>query len=317
MKKLVFLLLSISLLLACKKDDSDVKDHKRLKQITMSNDALTGVIKVFFNYENNMLVDRTVMLKSNTSYNTWDTTVKCDYTYSGDFVTAISYFGDGGKLQLGEKAEYDFTENRMDRMKYYEFTNGQFISRYEYFFNFNGELLESFNYFCDTVGNGQLYECSKGEFTYDGKNIIRFRVKDLYFDAYFYNEDFTWENGLLDNWVSSENYRLTNTWKNIDREEYEYNSDNLLEKITFYNWHFYWSYIYSVSMQYAQGKLVTEDFSDYTDGLKIEYLYEDGIGNSDQLLFSPIDRIYNNPIIENRYNGSLNTSYNFNSKSSK
>jgi hypothetical protein len=70
-------------------------------------------------------------------------------------------------------------------------------------------------------------------------------------------------------------------------------------------------------MQYAQGKLVTEDFSDYTDGLKIEYLYEDGIGNSDQLLFSPIDRIYNNPIIENRYNGSLNTKYKFDSKSSK
>ena len=317
MKKLIYLLICISLLFACKKDDTIPKDHRRIKQVTISNDAITGAIKIFYNYDNNLLVNRTVMVKSNSSYNTWDTTVKCNYTYSGDIVTAKLYLGDEGELHLGEKAEYEFTNKRMDKMKYFEFVDGEFISRYEYFFNFNGELLESFDYHADTADNGILYKTSKGEYTYEDQNVIKFRVKDLYYDEYFYNEDFVYENGLLDNWISSKYIWLTNVWKNQDKEEYDYNSNNLLEKTRVYDWTTHWSYSYSITFQYNQVNLIKEDYSDSTYGLDIEYIYEDETGNSEQLLFTPIDRVYNSPIIENIYDGSLEAKFKFENKLSK
>ena len=230
MKKLFYLLFCISLLFACKKDNTIPEDIKRIKQITFSDNAITGAIKIYYNYDNNLLVNRTVMAKSNSSYNTWDTTIKCDYTYSGDIVTAISYLGDEGELHLGEKAEYEFTDTQMSNMKYFDFVDGEFISRYEYVFNFNGELLESFDFYAEIDENGILHKISSGEYTYEGQNVIKFRVKDLYDNEYFYNEDFVYENGLLDNWISSKLMWITGIWKNQEKEEYDYNSNNLLEK---------------------------------------------------------------------------------------
>lgn len=309
MKKLFYLLFCISLLFACKKDNTIPEDIKRIKQITFSDNAITGAIKIYYNYDNNLLVNRTVMAKSNSSYNTWDTTIKCDYTYSGDIVTAISYLGDEGELHLGEKAEYEFTDTQMSNMKYFEFVDGEFISRYEYVFNFNGELLESFDFYAEIDENGILYKISRGEYTYEGQNVIKFRVKDLYDNEYFYNEDFVYKNGLLDNWISSKLMWITGIWKNQEKEEYDYNSNNLLEKKRVYDWTNYWSYSYSVTFQYNQDNLIKEDYSDNTNGLNIEYIYEDEPGNSELLLFTPIDRVYNNQIIENIYDGSLDLKF--------
>ncbi len=317
MKKLIFLLIFMSLLFSCKKDDAIPEIHKRIKQITISDDAIAGAMKVYYTYDNNLLVNRTVMVKSNSSYNTWDTSINCNYTYSGDLVTAISYFGDGGELYLGEKAEYEFTDTRMDRMKYYDFVGGAFVCRHEYFFNFNEGLLKSFDYYTDTADNGILYKVSKGEYTYENQNVIKFQVKDLYYDVYFYKEDFVYENGLLDNWISADYYGLTNEWKNVDKESYEYNSSGLLDKTRFYDWHFQWFRIYSVTYLYDEDHLIKEDYSDNTNGLDVDYIYEDESGNSEQLLFTPIDRVYNNPIIEKISDGSLDFKYKFENKRSK
>ena len=308
MKKFIYILFCIPFLIACKKDDDSIPaDHRRIMQIKISNDANVGTTKILYSYDNNLLVNRTVVVKSSTSYNAWDTTIKCNYTYSGDIVTAELYLGDEGELHLGEKMEYEFTNNRMDRMKYFEYVDGQLMSRNEYFFNFNGELLESFNYYSDFEDNGILYEVSMGEYTYEDQNVIRFRIKDLYYDQYFYNEDFVYENGVLDNLISSEDYRLINTWKNLYKEKYEYNSNNILEKTRVYDFHSYWSYNYSIAFQYDQSNLVLEDYG--VGALRVEYLYEDGIGNSEQLVFTPMDRVYNSPVIENIYDGSLKAIY--------
>ena len=308
MKKFIYILFCIPFLVACKKDnDSIPADHRRIKQITISNTADVGTTKILYNYENNLLVNRTAVVKSNTSYNTWDTTVKINYTYSGDIVTAVSYLGDEGELHLNEKMEYEFTDKRMDRMKYFEYVDGQFISRGEYFFNFNGALLESFNYYSDFEDNGILYEVSLGEYTYDDQNVTRFRIKDLYYDQYFYNEDFVYENGVLDNWISSENYRFTNYWNKLNKEKYEYNSENILVKTSLYEWHNYWSYNYSISYQYDKGNLVMEDYG--VGALSIDYIYENEIGNSEQFVFTPMDRVYNSPVIEKKYAGSLKARY--------
>ena len=307
MKKSILLCLILILTLICfesckKEDDNIPADHRRIVQIILSNDSRVDSTKVLFSYENNLLVNRTVVHKSNINYNTWDTTIKCNYTYSGDIVTAVLYLGDGGELHLGEKIEYEFTDKRMDRMKYFVYVDSQFMSRDEYFFNFNGELLESFNYYYDFEDNGILHECSLGEYTYEDQNINRFRIKDLFYDEYFYNEDFVYDNGVLDNWISSENYRLTNNWNKLYKERYEYNSDNNIEKTRVYDWHFSWSFSYSITLQYDQSNLIMED---YSAGVRIDYIYEDGIGNSEQLVFTPMDQIYNSPVIEKIYDGSL------------
>ena len=314
MRKIIYILICIPFLVACKKDDSTPENNKRIKQITISNNAIKGAIKIYYNYDNDLLVSRIVTTKSNSSYNTWDTTLKCNYSYSGNIVTAIAYSGEDGELNLAEKAEYEFTDDRMDRMKYYEYVDGQFINRHEYIFNFNGDLLESFNLYYDVNNNGILVECSKGEYTYQDQNVTRFRIKDIYYDQYYYNENFAYENGHLDNMISSEDERLTNTWKNVNKEKYDYNDDNTLKTIKIHDWHFYWAYIYSITMEYDQGYLISENYSDYTYGLLNEYTYEDGIGNSEQLLYTPIDKIYNYPIIRNRNDISLKTNYKFEDK---
>lgn len=305
MHKLIYLLIGLLLLAGCKKDDAIPKDQRRIKQVIISNDAIIGAIKIYYSYENNLLVNRTMVEKSNSSYNTWDTTVTSNYTYSGDVVTAISYLGEAGELHLGEKAVYEFTDKRMDRMTYFEFVDGAFVSRREYVFNFNGGLLESFDYYTDTDDDGILIKISKGEYIYEDQNVTKFRVKDLYYDMYFYTEDFVYENGLLDSWSSSDFHWPTNTWRNLDKEQYAYNSNNLLEKTRFYDWHFQWDKTYSVSYQYDRDNLIREEYSDYTYGLVLEYMYEEASGNSEQLLFTPIDRVYNSPIIESIYDGSL------------
>jgi hypothetical protein len=312
-KKFIYILLCIPFLVACKKDDDSIPaDHRRIKQIKLSNNAGVVSTKILYSYNNNLLMNRTFIVKSGSSYNTWDTTTKCNYTYSGDIVTAVLYLGDEGELHLGEKMEYEFTDKRMVRMKYFEYVDDQFMSRNEYFFNFNGELLESFNVYTDFEGYGILHEVSLGEYTYEDQNVIRFRIKDLYTDEYFYNEDFVYENDVLDHWSSSENYRLTNYWNNLDKESYEYNSENILEKTRIYEWHNYWSYNYSISFQYDQSNLVIEDYG--VGALRNEYIYEDGIGNSEQLVFNPMDRVYNRPIIENIYDGSLKARYKLGNK---
>lgn len=305
MKKLICLFICFPLLFACKKDDTIPKDHRRIKQITISNDAIIGAVKIFYSYENNLLVNRTMVQKSNSSYNTWDTTVTSNYTYSGNVVTAISYLGEAGELHLAEKAVYEFTDKRMDRMTYFEFVDGAFISRREFVFNFNGGLLESFDYYSDMDENGILNMVSKGEYLYEDQHVVRFRVKDLYYDAYFYKEDFVYKNGLLDNWISSEFHWPSDAWKNLNKEQYTYNADNFLEKTRFYDWYFDWYKTYSVTYQYDQDNLIKEEYSDYTYGLVLEYIYEEASGNSEQLLFTPLDRVYNSPIIENIYDGSL------------
>jgi hypothetical protein len=311
MKKLLYLLAIIPFLFACKKDDTIAKDQRRIKQVTISNDAVYGAIKTFYSYDNNQLVNRSTLVKSNSSYNTWDTTIKVNYSYSGSIVTAIAYLGDEGELHLGEKAEYEFVDELMSRFKYYEYVDGEFVSRYEYLFNYNGDLLESFDYYSDTANDGILYKVSKGEYYYYGDLCERFRIKDVYFDEYFYNEDFKYENGLLDSWESKENYRLNNVWKKLNREEYEYNSDNDLEKTKVYDWHFKWSYSYSVTFVYENRNLIKEDYSDATYGLDVDYIYEDGQGNSEDFYYTPMDRVYNTPIIENINNGSINAKLNF------
>ncbi len=311
-KKFIYILFCIPFLVACKKDNDNIPaHHRRIKQIILSNDARVDSTKILYSYDNNLLVNRTVVVKSSTSYNTWDTINKCNYTYSGDIVTAMLYLDNEGELHLAEMMEYEFINNRMGRMKFFEYVDGQMISRIEYFFNFNGELLESFDYFYDLYDDGILHKCSLGEYTYDNQNVIRFRIKDLFYDMYFYNEEFVYENGVLDNWISSENSIVTNTWKNIDKEKYEYNSDNILEKTILYDWHFYWKRNYSITFQYDQKNLVKEDIS---IGVRIDYVYENGIGNSEQLIFTPMDRIYNSPVIENIYDGSLEARYKFSHK---
>ncbi len=313
MKKLIYILICIPFLVSCKKDDGSIPaDHRRIKQITISNDANVGTTKILYSYDNNLLVNRTVIVKSGSSYDTYDTTVKSNYTYSGDIVTAVSYFGDGSELNLGEKMEYEFTDKRMDRMKYFEYVDDQFMSRYEYFFNFNGELLESFNYYSDFEDNGILNEVSMGEYSYDNLNVTRYRIKDLYNDEYFYNEDFVYENGVMKHWISSENYRLTNNWNNLDKEIYEYDSENILIKTRLYEWHNSWSFNYSISFQYDQDNLVMEDYG--LGALNVEYIYENEIGNSEQLIFTPLDRVYNRPVIESIYDGLLKARYKLGNK---
>lgn len=305
MKKLFYLLLIVPFLFACKKDDTIAKDQRRIKQVTISNDAIYAAIKTFYSYDDNLLVNRSTLVKSNSSYNTWDTTVKVDYTYSGNLVTAIAYLGDEGELHLGEKAEYEFANEQMNRYKYYEYIDGEFVSRYEYFFNYNGNLLESFDYYSDIADDGILYKVSKGEYTYEGNNVKRFRLKDVYFDMYYYNEDFDYANDLPDSWESKENYRLNDVWKKLTREEYEYNSDNDLVKTRVYDWQFSWSYSYSINYLYDNRNLIKEDYSDATYGLDVDYIYEDGQGNSEELIYSPMDRVYNTPIVESINNSSL------------
>lgn len=310
MKKFIYILLCLPFLVACKKDDDSIPaDHRRIKEIILLSDGSVASSKVLFSYDNNLLVNRTDIVKSNTSYDTWDTTIKCNYSYSGNIVTAVLYQGDEGELYLAEKMEYEFTDKRMDRMKYYAYVDDQFISRYEYFFNFNGELLESFNYNADVEDNGILQEVSQGKYTYDNLNVTRFRIKDLYCDEYYYNEDFVYENGVLDNWTSSENYRFTNYWNNLNKEIYVYNSENILEKTKLYEWHNDWSYRYSISFQYDQSNMVEKDYG--VGIIRIEYIYEDGIGNSEQFFFTPMDRVYNDPVIESIYDGSLKTRYKY------
>ncbi len=305
MKKLLYLLFCLPFFFACEKDDSLQMNHKRIKQMSMSNDVIEGALKVFYNYENNLLVNRTVLFKSNSSYNTWDTTLNCHYTYEGNMVIAISYFGEDGPLYLAEKAEYEFTDQRMDRMKFYEYVDGKFISREEIVFHFNGALLESFDFHMDVEGNGILHKVSKGEYTYDDQQVIQYRLKDLYYDMYFYNEEFAYENGMPKSWFSSGYYANADIWINEDKEEYQYNSDGLLEKTRFYNWQNKWFKTHSLNYQYEDGHLIREYFSDNTGGLEVEYVYENQAGNSEQILFTPMDRMYNSPIIESIYDGSM------------
>lgn len=313
MKRFLYLFLCIPFLVACKKEDESIPaNSRRIKQITMSNIANVGTTKAYYEYDNELLVNRIILVKSSTSYNTWDTMVKSSYSYSGNIVTEISFLDDDGVLALGEKTEYEFNDNRMDRMKYYEYVEGEYINRYEYFFNYNGNLLETFNYYLDVEEDGILHEISMGEYTYDNQSITRFRIKDLYSDEYFYNEDFAYENGLMDNWYSSENYRLTNHWNKLDKEEYEYDSENILQKTRRFEWHNSWSYNYSISYLYDHDNLIMEDYG--VGLLKVEYEYEDAVGNSELFVFSPLDRVYNSPIIESIHNNFLKTRYNFQEK---
>jgi hypothetical protein len=311
MKNLIYPLVFVLFFISCKKEETITSDQRRIKQTTVSNDYFYGVIKIYYNYEDDLLVNRIRTYKSNSSYNTWDTTFKVNYSYSGNVVTAIAYSGEENELSLSEKAEFEFANDRMIRMKYWEYIDDQFICQYEYFFNYNGDLLESFDYYADTANNGTLYKVSKGEYTYNGDDVTRYRIKDVYYNLYFYNEEFTYENGLMSTWISSDDYNLDNNWKNQYREEFEYNSDNLLQKVRILNWEFHWSYGYSISYFYDNGNVVKEEYSDYTNGLVYEYEYEDKPGNSDLLFYTPLDRVYKYPIVEKVHNTSLNAGFEY------
>jgi len=302
-EKLVFAFIVLAFLFSCNDDDDDPNDSSsdyRISEVIGYDNALEEH-KITYTYTNEKLTEMTEFYMDE---NSWITIRKHEVSYNGNTVTVLEYYDkeSNGNWDLRSKREFVFNNNLMTQEKYYYQSQGNLTPRYRYDYLYNGATFTGFEEY-DYDMNGMAELEYKGECIYSNDQVTLLEFKEFELDGTEWilsdKDVFTYdENNKIKEIINYDQDRSGEFYAD-DRDVYTY-SGNLVSAIDDYDWNDdsdIWVLDNTNSFMYNNFDNLIEVNSNY--GYKVTLNYEEGKGNTELLMNTPLSLIRQVP-----FNGS-------------
>lgn len=299
-REILCVLFTFALFLSCN-DDDDGNDNSpteyRISEIThvdgserKSEGDSNTESKLVFTYTNEKLTLMTWYDKDDGDE--WTDDYKQEFVYNGNLVTQTDYRKDEMVWTISSKRELTFENDLMTEKLYSYYIDGTQMPSSRDEFSFDGTM---FTGYIRSSGKTALEAYKKGDAIYTNNALTKVNIFRFYEDEEEewqkeQIEDFTYNGDLLNEFITTRS--KGSTFENSNKTVYNY-TGNLVSSMDRFTWrNETWELYHTANYLYnSDNYLIEMNYNDRKDVIT----YEEGKGNTYNLLVDPHQQIYKNP----------------------
>lgn len=294
MEKRYFLcvLIACALFFSCNDGDDDpiiLPVEYRVSEIIYVDDGLEEKSKTVFTYTDEKLTLRTWYRKDDGGE--WTEDYKDEFAYNGNLVTQTSYRKNDLNWTISRTQEFTFQNDLMTESLNSYYNDGAprgDKNKHEY--SFNGTLFTGYNGY---YGTSVLEIVDKGEASYTNNVLTKFDYFNFSESGWqnHYTKDFIYSGDLLTEIVSS--IISGSTIENNEKIVYTYTGGLISSMERLYWRNDAWESSGTYNYIYNSDNYLIE--MNYNNSSKYVVTYEEGKGNTYNLVVNPLQQIFKNP----------------------